>query len=87
LRGASHRRVPVGTETHEVTRRRFTVHDYHRRAGIPEVWIVDLRSEIIERHTDPSKSSYRRVERARRGEALAPLTFSELTLRADAVLG
>jgi hypothetical protein len=48
---------------------------------------VDLRSEIIERHTDPSGSGYRRVERARRGEVLAPLTFSELTLRADAVLG
>jgi Uma2 family endonuclease len=56
-------------------------------AGIPEVWIVDLCSEIIERHTDPSGSGYRRVEPARRGEVLAPLTFSELTLRADAVLG
>jgi Uma2 family endonuclease len=197
LRGASHRRVPVDTKTHEVTRRRFTVHDYHRmgeagilheddrveliegeivemaaigtrhftcvnqltrllvrgvgdaaivsvqnpvrldehsepqpdltvlrvrdyreslpmpedvlllieisdttlsydrgvklplyaRAGIREVWIVDLQGEIIERHTDPSGSGYRRVERARRGEALAPLTFSELTLRVDAVLG
>jgi hypothetical protein len=48
---------------------------------------VDLRSEIIERHTDPSGSGYRRVEPARRGEVLAPLTFSELTLKADAVLG
>jgi Uma2 family endonuclease len=59
----------------------------YARAGIREVWIVDLQGEIIERHTDPSGSGYRRVERARRGEALAPLTFSELTLRVDAVLG
>ena len=48
---------------------------------------MDLRSEIIERHTDPSGSGYRRVEPARRGEVLEPLTFSELTLKADAVLG
>jgi Uma2 family endonuclease len=40
----------------------------YARAGIPEVWIVDLAGEVIERHTGPSGESYRRVQRARRGE-------------------
>jgi Uma2 family endonuclease len=197
LGGASHRRVPVDAKTQEITRRRFTVHDYHRmgeagilheddrveliegeivemaaigtrhftcvnglnrllvrgvgdeaivsvqnpvrldehtepqpdltvlrvrdyreslpmpedvlflievsdttlcydrgvklplyaRAGIREVWIVDLAGEVIERHTDPSGDGYRHTERARRGEALGSLTLPDLALRVDAVLG
>ena len=197
MRGANHRRVPVDTKTHEVTRRRFTVHDYHRmgeagilheddrveliegeivemaaigtrhftcvnalnrllvrgvgdeaivsvqnpvrldehtepqpdltvlrtrdyrrslpgpgdvlllievsdttlpydrgvklplyaRAGIPEVWIVDLAGETVERHTDPSGNGYRRIERARRGETIESAALPELSFRVDAVLG
>jgi Uma2 family endonuclease len=197
LRGANHRRVVVDTKTHEVTRRRFTVHDYHRmaevgilheddrveliegdivemaaigsrhamcvirltrllvplagdwalvspqnpvrlserlepqpdmtvirardyegslpgpedvlllievsdttlsydrnvklplyaRAGIPEVWIVDLAGEVIERHTGPSGDSYRHVERARRGEEVRSAALPEPAFHVDAVLG
>ena len=39
----------------------------YARAGIREVWIVDLVGEVIERHTDPSGDGYRSLERARRG--------------------
>jgi len=37
----------------------------YARAGIREVWIVDLSGEVIERHTGPSGYSYRHTERAR----------------------
>jgi Uma2 family endonuclease len=37
----------------------------YARAGIPEVLIVDLAGEVIERHTDPSEDRYRSFERAR----------------------
>jgi Uma2 family endonuclease len=197
LRGANHRRVPVDTKTHEITRRRFTVHDYHRmgeagilheddrveliegeivemaaigtrhftcvngltrllvrgvgdaaivsvqnpvrldehtepqpdlavlqtrdyreslprpedvlllievsdttlsydrnvklplyaRAGIPEVWIVDLAGETVEHYTGPSGDSYRHVERVRRGEEIRSAALPEPAFRVDAVLG
>ena len=35
----------------------------YARAGIREVWIVDLPGETIERHTDPSEEGYRRADR------------------------
>jgi Uma2 family endonuclease len=59
----------------------------YARAGIREVWIVDLQSEVIERYTDPSEDSYRRIERARRGGKIEPPALPELSLGVDAVLG
>jgi Uma2 family endonuclease len=58
----------------------------YARAGIPEVWVVDLASEIVERHTDPSGDGYRHVEQARRGGKIESATLPELALNIDAVL-
>ena len=59
----------------------------YARAGIPEVWIVDVNGNRLERHTDPSGDLYRRVELVRSGEALASTTFPDLTFAVDDVLG
>jgi Uma2 family endonuclease len=59
----------------------------YARAGIREVWIVELASEVIERHTDASRDRYRSLERARRGETIEASALPELSFRADAVLG
>ena len=59
----------------------------YARAGIPEVWIVDLMGEVIERHTGPSGDGYRRVERARRGEEIRSSALPEPSFRVEAVLG
>jgi Uma2 family endonuclease len=59
----------------------------YARAGIPEVWIVDLAGEVIERHTNPAGDSYRHVERARRGEEIRSAALPEPAFRVDAVLG
>jgi Uma2 family endonuclease len=59
----------------------------YARAGVPEVWIVDLACETLERHTEPSESGYRRVKKAKRAEALASLTLFGLAVESDAVLG
>ena len=59
----------------------------YARAGVAEVWIVDLASETLERHAEPSGNSYRRVEKARRAQTLASATLSGLALEVNAVLG
>ena len=59
----------------------------YARAGILEVWIVDLAGEVIERHTDPSGDTYRGSKQARRGEKIESAALPELTLGVDAVLG
>jgi Uma2 family endonuclease len=58
----------------------------YARAGIPEVWIVDLAGQIVERHTDPSGAGYGRVEQARGGEKIEPNALPGLALNVDAVL-
>ena len=59
----------------------------YTRSGIPEVWIVDLEGEIVERHTAPSGEIYRHLERVRRGETLAPAALPDLSFDANAVFG
>ena len=59
----------------------------YARAGIREVWIVDLVGEVIEHYTDPSGNGYRGVERARRGETVASTALPEIAFSVDAVLG
>ena len=55
-------------------------------AGIPEVFIVDLAGEAIERHTEPSGNCYRLSARAGRGEALASTALPKVVITVDAVL-
>ena len=54
----------------------------YARAGVREVWIVDLPDETIERHTEPSADGYGSTKRARRAEAL-----ESVALPVDDVLG
>lgn len=59
----------------------------YARAGIPEVWIVDVGGETIERHTDPSREIYRHTEKACRGEKLESVALPSMVIIVDAVLG
>lgn len=59
----------------------------YARAGVPEVWIVDLGNEVLERHTGPSGDGYRYVEKVRRGQKLVSDTIPDLAVDADAILG
>lgn len=56
-------------------------------AGIPEVWILDLSKDVVERYTDPSGDDYRRTQRARRGEKAESAVLTGLNIRVDDVLG
>nr|MBA3472792.1 Uma2 family endonuclease [Rubrobacter sp.] len=61
--------------------------ELYARAGIPEVFIVDLPGEAIERYNEPSGNGYRRTERARSGETLASEALPSVVLPVDAVIG
>jgi Uma2 family endonuclease len=59
----------------------------YARAGIREVWIVDLAAETIGRHSDPSGEGYRRADQTRRGQTLESTVLPGLTTSVDEVLG
>jgi Uma2 family endonuclease len=59
----------------------------YARWGIPEAWLVDLDQHRVEVYRDPSPDGYRDVRVVTSSEPLAPLTFPDLDLRAQDVLG
>jgi Uma2 family endonuclease len=59
----------------------------YARAGVSEVWIVDLTGETIERYTDSSGEGYRGADRLRRGHRLESISLPSLTPSVDEVLG
>ena len=59
----------------------------YARAGVPEVWIVNLNDERIETHTDPSGGVYQMTASAGRGEEVQARTVASLRLSVDEVLG
>ena len=59
----------------------------YARAGIPEVWIVDLQGGAVERYNDPREDGYRRTERARRNEELVSETLPGLSIPVNDALG
>jgi Uma2 family endonuclease len=58
----------------------------YARAGIREVWIVDLPDETIERYTDPSGEGYRRADRLRRRQRLESISLPGLTPSVEEIL-
>lgn len=59
----------------------------YARAGVSEVWLVNLPAGFIETFRAPEGGRYTEVCGVRRGETLAPAAFPDLTLRADHILG
>jgi Uma2 family endonuclease len=59
----------------------------YARAGLREVWILDLQHDLLLVHRDPSPDGYRLVTAFRRGERLAPLAFPDRELSVDELLG
>ena len=59
----------------------------YARAGIPEVWLVDLSAECIEVFRTSSPQGYHDVRRVRRGDRLAPGALPDLDLAVHDLLG
>ena len=59
----------------------------YARAGIPEVWLVDIKGEAIVRYSEPHEGKYRLARRLRRGQYLTAATLPGLRLPVAAILG
>jgi Uma2 family endonuclease len=59
----------------------------YARAGIPEVWLVNLPADTIERFREPRAGDYADLHTARRGDALEVLRLPGVTLQAGDILG
>jgi Uma2 family endonuclease len=59
----------------------------YARAGIVEVWLVNLNDERIEVYTQPAGGAYESVKYAGRGESIDAQSVAGLTLDVDAVFG
>lgn len=58
----------------------------YARAGIPEVWVLDVTARRIYVHRDPSPDGYRTVLTVRGSDPLSPVEFPDFVLTADQLL-
>ena len=49
-------------------------------AGVPELWIMNLREDVIDSHSDPSPQGYRTTRRYEPGDTIAPLAFPDVEI-------
>jgi len=55
--------------------------------GIPEVWIEDLKHDLILVYREPEGNRYKTQFTLRRGDAISPLAFPQSTFRVDDLIG
>ena len=58
----------------------------YARAGVPEVWLVDLERDEVEVYSRPANGVYQDVRRAGRGQQLSSQHLPSLALSVDDVL-
>jgi Uma2 family endonuclease len=58
----------------------------YARAGIPEVWVVNLIDRVIETWSDPVDGTYQEQRTYKPGESIAPKAFTDCQLPVDDVL-
>ena len=59
----------------------------YARAGVHEMWLVNLPEELIEVYTHPLDGVYQETRLVRRGETVTVASAGGLSVEADAVLG
>lgn len=59
----------------------------YAQAGIPEVWLVNLPADAIERYREPGAGGYADVRTVKRGETLMPVRLPGVSLKVEGILG
>ena len=55
----------------------------YARTGIPEVWLVNLRDQVVEVFREPTAQGYARVTRFERDQRITSLAFPDLVLQPE----
>ena len=58
----------------------------YARAGIPEVWIVNLQDRRVETYAEPEGDQYGSIRHYGPGESVAPLSFPDIALEVERVI-
>lgn len=58
----------------------------YAKAGIPEVWIVNLLESVIEVHREPSHEGYALKSVSRAGDSVAPIAFPDAEVEVGELL-
>lgn len=53
----------------------------YARAGIPEIWLVNLKDNSIEVYRDPSAAGYKLIIRPAAEDSISPTQFPQFTLK------
>jgi Uma2 family endonuclease len=59
----------------------------YARAGIPEAWLMVLRKDVIEVHSQPKNGKYQKVQRLKRGKTLISPTLPGFSCKVEDLLG
>ena len=59
----------------------------YARAGIPEVWLVNLPKQVIEVYSEPAEGKYQKALTFEPGEVLTSPTVTNLSLRVEEIIG
>jgi Uma2 family endonuclease len=59
----------------------------YAQAGIPEAWLIDLKRDVVEIHSDPGTSGYGDVQTFRRGERAVSKRIDTIDLAVEDILG
>ncbi len=78
--------TPIGSD-HAGHVKRLMKMPLYARAGLREVWLVDLTIERVEVYREPTTEGYRQIRVLARGQPLEPRAFPDLALNVDDLLG
>jgi Uma2 family endonuclease len=59
----------------------------YARAGVSEVWLVNLPRQILEVYTQPVKGKYKLVKKIGKKETVSPALLSEIKIKVAEILG
>jgi hypothetical protein len=59
----------------------------YARENVPEVWVLDVRGEVLGVHQEPTPNGYRINLTLERGDRVAPAAFPHVEFAVDDILG